>query len=69
MAAEPTPPSNKSPNPQNPLSKMDRGLPPWSIWVIIGIVVLALFASTRIDTSTAEKIQYSEFLAKVVAED
>ena len=67
MAAEPTPPSNKSPNPQNPLSKMDRGLPPWSLWVIVGIVLLALFASTRIDTTAGDKIEYSQFLAKVQA--
>ncbi|HNI34225.1 MAG TPA: ATP-dependent zinc metalloprotease FtsH [Microthrixaceae bacterium] len=65
MAAEPTPPHNRPPSPQNPLSKMDQGLPRWSLWVIVAIVLLALLASFRLDTSSGEKIQYTDFLAKV----
>ncbi|HOT79846.1 MAG TPA: ATP-dependent zinc metalloprotease FtsH [Microthrixaceae bacterium] len=67
MAAEPTPPNNRTPNPQNPLSKRDQGLPSWSLWVILVIVLGAILASFNIDTTSGKKIQYSEFLTQVEA--
>jgi len=47
------------------VSRRDRGLPPWSSWVVVVIVLLALFASTRIDSGADEKVKYSEFLTSV----
>jgi len=44
---------------------MDQGLPRWAFWVILVIVLGALLASTRIDTSTGKKIEYSQFIADV----
>ena len=65
MAAEPTPPSSKPQGPSGPFSKGDQGLPRWTIFVVAGIVLIAMFAATRVDSSDREEIQYSEFLAKV----
>ena len=65
MAAEPSPQSDKPSNTNRPFGKMDQGLPRWAFYVVLVIVLGAIFASTKLDASQAEKIKYSDFLTAV----
>ena len=69
MAAEPSPPSQKPNSPQGPFSKGDQGLPRWTLFIVAGIVMIAMFAATRVESSSRNEIEYSEFLAKVESGD
>ena len=46
MANEPIPPSNRPPNGQRPLGRMEQGLPSWTLWLIL-IVVTFILQSQR----------------------
>ena len=52
MAAEPSPPSQKPNSPQGPFSKGDQGLPRWTLFIVAGIVMIAMFAATRVESSS-----------------
>ena len=65
MANEPLPPSNRPPNGQRPLGRMEQGLPSWTLWLILIVVVGALLASMKLDPSPDTSIGYSQFLSSV----
>ncbi|MEZ5320802.1 MAG: ATP-dependent zinc metalloprotease FtsH [Microthrixaceae bacterium] len=62
MAPEPHSPNRP---PQNPLTKMDQGLPRWALWIIVLIVMGALFASFRLQPGASQTLKFSDFVAKV----
>src|SRR5215470_950061 len=43
------------------------GLPRWSIWVLLGLLVLLLFGSRLIPTNNGKEISYGAFLNQVKA--
>jgi len=49
--------------PQKPGSRLDQGLPRWSLWVLFGVVVVVLMSSLFFDRSAGQSVSYSEFLA------
>jgi cell division protease FtsH len=43
------------------------GLPRWSVWVLLGLLVLLLFGSRLIPTNNGKEISYGEFMTQVKA--
>jgi cell division protease FtsH len=46
---------------------LGQGLPRWSIWVLVGLVIAALLLPAVFSTNDGASVQYSEFLDKVKA--
>ena len=79
--ASPTPPPNRRlpnnrPNPQGGGQGPGQnqggngpGLPRWSIWVLLGLLVLLLFGSRLIPTNNGKEISYGSYLSQVKAGD
>src|SRR4249920_1780518 len=77
----PTPPPNRRlpsnrPNPQGGGQGPGQnqggrgpGLPRWSIWVLLGLLVLLLFGSRLIPTNSGKEISYGSYLSQVKAGD
>ncbi len=65
MAPEPPPPSPRPSGPQRAFPKMEQGLPRWSVWLILGVVIVALFATLSLNPSDDENIEFSEMLRQV----
>ena len=65
MAPEPNS-QNSSPNtPHRPAGRFDSGVPKWSIWLLFGVLVLAVLASSNWQQTTAKELSYTEFLNAV----
>jgi cell division protease FtsH len=45
------------------------GLPRWSVWVLLGLLVLLLFGSRLIPTNNGKEISFGEFMTQVKAGD
>src|SRR5262245_29788564 len=43
------------------------GLPRWTIWVLLGVLVLLIFGSKLIPTESADKVAFGDFYAKLQA--
>ncbi|HKY14386.1 MAG TPA: ATP-dependent zinc metalloprotease FtsH [Microthrixaceae bacterium] len=60
----PPDPSDPQP-PQRPAGRMEQGLPRWTLWILVVIVVGSILSSLMLDRSTGSEITYSEFTSKV----
>jgi cell division protease FtsH len=60
----PTPPERPK-QPGNRPGMRAPGLPRWSVWVLLGLVLLLLFGSRLFTTDTSEEMSYSTFLDHV----
>src|ERR1700710_1857404 len=58
------PGGNQTPGGRTP-GKTGSGLPRWSIFVLIGVLVIALFGSQLFRSSDSDKVTYTEFLTNV----
>jgi cell division protease FtsH len=59
-------PSNQNNN-QGQGQSRGPGLPRWSVWVLLGLLVLLLFGSRLIPTNNGKEINYNDFLTQVKA--
>ncbi len=81
QGGSPTPPPNRRlptnrPNPQGGGQGPGQnqggkgpGLPRWSIWVLLGLLVLLLFGSRLIPTNNGKELSYGSYLSQVKAGD
>jgi cell division protease FtsH len=51
--------------PQRPTGRLEQGLPRWSLWILLVIVVGSILSSLMIDRSSGTEIDYSQFMQKV----
>ncbi|MDY7102865.1 MAG: ATP-dependent zinc metalloprotease FtsH [Actinomycetota bacterium] len=62
----PTPPQRQNKG-SGSSGRQESGWPKWSIWILLGLVVAALFLPSQLDRSSSESLAYSDFLDDVEA--
>src|SRR5262245_11317415 len=60
-------PSGQNNNGQGQGQSRGPGLPRWSVWVLLGLLVLLLFGSRLIPTNNGKELSYGEFMTQVKA--
>ena len=64
-SAPPPPPPPPPPKPRDGGGRPEQGLPRWSLWVLLGIVVASFLGTSLFSTSSGDKTSYDEFLEDV----
>ena len=65
MSPESAPPPNGSENRGPGRFGSDQGWPRWTIWVLLGVIVAALFLPTLLNTQSGESITYGDFVQQL----
>nr|MBA2282893.1 ATP-dependent zinc metalloprotease FtsH [Acidimicrobiia bacterium] len=70
MSPQTPPPTPGSPRDGRPAGRgLFGGVPRWSAWVLVGVLVLALLTSAMVGSETGEPVNYQDFVARVEAGD